>query len=107
MDTIKKYYELQERNDKPKNTPKNNKDKIQKAIKLYKDGLTQKEIAQKLDVTEQTVLRWLKPIKKRIKIAQKNTELLHEKINNLLNENAPISEVQKVINTLEKYRLLL
>lgn len=84
---------------------KRNINEYKTALKLYKNGVSQKKISQRLNVTEKTVGVWLKDIKE----AQELNEILIRKIENkmlkMLNveQSTPteINELTQAIKNLE------
>ena len=73
---------------------KQNLEKYNKCIELYSIGIEQKEISKKLDISVQTISKWLKPVKADIKnLAQTKANII-ERINLALKNNEPASVIK-------------
>lgn len=77
------------------------KETKQKAIQLFKSGgYTQKEIAQKLGISEKTAGIWLKPYKKDFELIRKTKTNLIKRINEELKNNAPANVIKDLADSL-------
>lgn len=77
-----------------------NKVRYQKAVNLYSDGYTNKEIAQTLNVTEKTIGNWLKPIKAQKSELQKARTNLLKRINKAIEDGEPYNVINGLAHSL-------
>ena len=75
------------------------------AIEMAKQGLTQKEIAQQLNITEKTAGKWLKAFKED-KTAQTNILRLFDKqLTKMLKTETPnILEIERLTKAMNEYK---
>lgn len=69
------------------------------AIKLYLEGLNQKQISTQIHISEKTVGKWLKELKKSIEKNKGFINKLKDRLENLLNEENPNTTQIKNITT--------
>lgn len=75
------------------------------AMKLLKKGYSQKMIATKVGVTEKTVSKWVKHIKKGNLLRTENIELLEKRLNKmLLDSSSNINDIKELVLALDKLR---
>lgn len=81
---------------------------IDKAVLLYLSGFSQKEIAEKLSITEKTIGVWLQPIKAKLKRRDLIIEKLEDRLENLVKANSPAEDIKNIayaIKVLENKKL--
>lgn len=79
--------------------------KQNKAIELFKQGLTQKEISKILEVSQQTLVEWLKPFKALSKLQKDNLQQFDKHLNTLLNEAIPdIEKIALLTKSMNDYK---
>ena len=71
-----------------------------KAFELYKQGFNQKEIAQKVGITENTVGKWVKDWQTGVKAITN----LKRRLLKLTEQNAPISEIKQVSDIIKQLK---
>lgn len=77
------------------------------AIKLMKQGKTNKEISQKTGVTERALGRWLRPHRKNIKALEQSKSLIIERLNNSLHDKqTSVNDIIKLLDALKKLKTL-
>lgn len=84
---------------------KNDKKPFQKgkAIKLFLKGVSQKEIAIQLGVTEKTVYTWLKEIKEKYDKNQQDIKALGVRIRNLIETpNSDTNDIRNLAISIER-----
>lgn len=87
--------------------PKNFKD-IDKAVLLYLGGVSQKQISEKLKVTEKTVGVWLQPTKKRLLKCDNMISKLENRLDALISADSSTEDIKNIayaIDVLEKRKL--
>lgn len=75
------------------------------AIELMKQGKNNKEISQKIGVTEKTVGKWLRPLRKNLNVCNTPQSLLVRRLNMmLLNENLDFEKINNLVNLIKKVK---
>ena len=81
------------------------KEHLNHAIKLMKQGKNNKEISQKIGITEKTCGKWLRPYRKNINTLQHTETFIIERLNKALKDKAtPLGEIKKMLDSLKKLK---
>lgn len=76
--------------------------RVRKAVEMYKAGFTNKEIAQKIGITEKTASKWLKPVRYQLNEMMCMKISLTKRINKMLqDEKADSNKITGLIRALK------
>lgn len=79
--------------------------KQSKAIELAKQGLTQKEIAKQLGISEKTSGKWLSSLKEDKTIQTNILRLFDKQLTKMLKTETPnVSEIERLTKAMNEYK---
>lgn len=85
-----------------KNQPKFKSFEKSEAIKLLSTGMTQKDIAIKLSITEKTIGNWAKECKQALTIEAETVTNLKARLLAMTKDNAPITDIKNLLSIIQQ-----
>ena len=85
-----------------KSVPKFKSFEKSEAIKLLSIGMTQKDIAIKLSVTEKTVGNWAKECKQALTVEAETLTNLKARLLTMTKDNAPITDIKNLVSVIQQ-----